>query len=82
MVTLTLTLSPRVQHWPKTKVTLCCARCRLRQLIEWLEGAAGGDCLIVLDECHKAKNLLVLNKGEEELTFFPTSRKSRILCLS
>ncbi|KAG2496515.1 hypothetical protein HYH03_005339 [Edaphochlamys debaryana] len=32
---------------------------RLHQLVQWLGGADGrGDCLIILDECHKAKNLL------------------------
>ncbi|GFR48740.1 hypothetical protein Agub_g10698, partial [Astrephomene gubernaculifera] len=32
---------------------------RLHQLVSWLGGAEGkDDCLIVLDECHKAKNLL------------------------
>lgn len=27
------------------------------QIVDWL-GADGGECLIVLDECHKAKNLV------------------------
>lgn len=30
---------------------------RLHQIVEWL-GGQGGDCMIVLDECHKAKNLM------------------------
>lgn len=30
---------------------------RLTQITDWL-GADGGECLIVLDECHKAKNLV------------------------
>lgn len=32
---------------------------RLNQITKWLEGADGnGDCLIIFDECHKAKNLV------------------------
>ncbi|GIL64960.1 hypothetical protein Vafri_18816 [Volvox africanus] len=32
---------------------------RLHQIVSWLGGPKGdGECLIVLDECHKAKNLL------------------------
>ncbi|GIM01409.1 hypothetical protein Vretimale_6229 [Volvox reticuliferus] len=32
---------------------------RLHQIVNWLGGPKGdGECLIVLDECHKAKNLL------------------------
>jgi hypothetical protein len=32
---------------------------RLHQIVTWLGGPKGdGECLIVLDECHKAKNLL------------------------
>lgn len=30
---------------------------RLHQIVEWL-GGQGGECMIVLDECHKAKNLM------------------------
>jgi hypothetical protein len=32
--------------------------CRLWQIVEWLAEAADGDVLIVLDECHRAKNLV------------------------
>lgn len=32
---------------------------RLYQVVEWLAGTdRTGDCLIILDECHKAKNLI------------------------
>ncbi len=33
---------------------------RLSQIVGWLGGPAGDgkDCLVILDECHKAKNLL------------------------
>ena len=37
---------------------------RLGQIIEWL-GDGAGDPIIVLDECHKAKNLLATSKGQE-----------------
>jgi hypothetical protein len=41
------------------------AKSRLRQIAEWLGGADyKGECLIVLDECHKAKNLVMPNGGE------------------
>ena len=35
---------------------------RLAQIIEWLE-EGDGDPIIVLDECHKAKNLLASKSG-------------------
>lgn len=32
---------------------------RLAQIVTWLRGNDGkGECLIILDECHKAKNLI------------------------
>lgn len=31
---------------------------RLGQIVEWLEGHDDGNCFIILDECHKAKNLV------------------------
>lgn len=32
---------------------------RLAQIVKWLKGRDGrGECLIILDECHKAKNLI------------------------
>lgn len=32
--------------------------CRLWQIVEWLAEAEDGEVLIVLDECHRAKNLV------------------------
>ena len=34
---------------------------RLEQIVHWLSGDVGGAPLIVLDECHKAKNLVAAN---------------------
>jgi hypothetical protein len=31
---------------------------RVGQIVEWLQGDNDGNCFIVLDECHKAKNLV------------------------
>lgn len=32
---------------------------RLAQIVNWLRGRDGqGECLVILDECHKAKNLI------------------------
>ena len=42
---------------------------RLAQIVDWLKAAKGaspaeaGDCMIVLDECHKAKNLFATGKS-------------------
>ena len=37
---------------------------RLFQVVEWLAGQDGkGKCLIILDECHKAKNLIAKEGG-------------------
>ena len=37
---------------------------RLAQIVKWLKGRDGrGECLIILDECHKAKNLIA-KEGE------------------
>jgi hypothetical protein len=40
----------------------------LSQVIDWLKGTDGkGDCMIILDECHKAKNL-VTDSGDSTQT--------------
>ena len=46
---------------------VCC--CRAWQIVEWLAEADGGEVLIVLDECHRAKNLLpptTTRRGREQ----------------
>jgi hypothetical protein len=37
---------------------LCVSCCRVWQVVEWLVQCWDGDVLIVLDECHRAKNLV------------------------
>lgn len=43
---------------------------RLTQVTDWL-GADDGECLIILDECHKAKNLVDDAVSSESQTFNP-----------
>lgn len=62
-----MTGSTRVRWCVASLNTLFCAccrpaavplPCRLWQIVEWLAEADDGDVLIVLDECHRAKNLV------------------------
>lgn len=49
----------RPVHFSPTLVPHSCpSACRLWQIVEWLAEAEDGDVLIVLDECHRAKNLV------------------------
>lgn len=52
---------------------------RLFQVVEWLAGAdKTGNCLIILDECHKAKNLIA-REGMEHPMLFCFSIWTRVL---
>jgi hypothetical protein len=47
-------------HWfPKHLLTIASLlHHRLEQLVNWLGGSSGkGECLVIFDECHRAKNL-------------------------
>ena len=59
---------------------------RLASFIAWIwcryadgtEGRRDGDCLIILDECHKAKRLI--NTGGSALLFVTSRAGSRAFC--
>jgi hypothetical protein len=53
----------RLFHW----YWWCCRCCRLWQIVEWLAEAEDGEVLVILDECHRAKNL-VANEGRSTKT--------------
>jgi len=59
MLCMLLLLCAAVCHAVLCRAVPCCAvLCRLWQIVEWLAEADDGDVLIVLDECHRAKNLV------------------------
>lgn len=56
--------------------------CRAWQIVEWLAEADDGEVLIVLDECHRAKNLLPASTGRSSVEREPKATKTALAVLA